>query len=127
MKILIVFASLLFASVGFAEEAVRVDPDILPPLWILDLVMILNDIPTIGPILKTIFEWTAALAVITTALCGAAILSLKTLSAVLPKMGLADKAAELEKKSAKIIYALKYVSLFNAKGKTAGEILAEKK
>lgn len=128
MKLLAVTFILLLASVGMADEAIRIDPDILPPLWILDLVIFLNDIPTVGPILKSVFEWAAALAVVSTALCGAAIVSLKALSPLLLKFGLTDKAAALEKNSAKVIYWLKYISLFNAtKPKTAGQIVAEKK
>jgi hypothetical protein len=120
---------LLFSTLAFADEAVRVDPDILPPIWILDLMMWLNSIPTVGPVLKLIVEWAGALAVISTTLCGAAILSLKALNELLPKFGLADKAKLIDAKSQKVIYWLKYVSLFNAKlpSKTAGQIVAEKK
>jgi hypothetical protein len=114
MKLFITMFVLLLTSVGMADEAVRVDPDILPATWILDLVIMLNDIPTVGPWLKTVFEWAAALAIVSTALCGAAIASLKALNAVAPKLGLEAKAKLIDEKSAKVIYWLKYVSLFNA-------------
>lgn len=120
---------LLFSTLAFGDEAVRVDPDVLPADWILDLVLYLVSIPTVGPALKTAFEWVAALSVITTVLCGAAIVTLKTLSPLLTKLGLDEKAKLIEEKGAKVIYWLKFVSLFNAKAptKTAGQIVADKK
>jgi hypothetical protein len=128
MKLLITMFVLLLSTIAMGDEAVRVDRDLLPPDWMLDVVIYLNSLPGIGPALKTIFEWIAALSVITTRLCATAILTLRTLAPLLRSTGLINAAVLVETHGPKVVYWLKYVSLFNAKkSKTAGEIVAEKK
>lgn len=115
---------LLAATTGIAQDVVDVATT---PSWIIDLTMFLNQLPGVGPYLTLAFDWVGALAVITTAVAGAAVLSLHALGKVLKSRGLDEKADKLEKLANPVLYWLKYASLLNAQKKPEEKVQAAQK
>lgn len=107
MKKLILLVS-LFPMIAFAEE-----PQVPEALgWLLGL---LSGIPSVGPYIMVGAQWAGALVLALTALSGAMMGLAAALELALHKMGYQEKAEKIKGMLDKVIYYLKYLSMFNAK------------
>lgn len=132
MKALLI-SIILFASVlSFAQDAtimpspspmpvvVESAPQVIeaPPEWLVKSLSYIYEIPFVGPYAAKGAQWLGVIVVIITSFTGATLVSLRALTTVLTLSSLvvwADKVYAFE--NSKIIYWLKYFSMFNAQKK----------
>lgn len=109
---------LLLASFGFAQDAAYLNADAVqaPPEWLVNMLQSLHDLPIVGPFMAKAVQWLGVIVTIITSFVGFVWVSIRALSTVLNVAGLlafADKLKAFEQ--GKIMYYLKYFSMFNAK------------
>jgi hypothetical protein len=86
-----------------------------PPVWAQDLLMTAEKLPVVGPILAKVLLWAGIIAGILTTLTGAVLGVVNTLMGVSNASGLTGLAAALANfRNGKVMYWLKFFSLFNA-------------
>lgn len=96
------------ASVSVAEPAA-------PPAWAEKLIVAVSAVPVVGPILSKAVLYAGIVSSSLTAIIAFLLSVMAALGGVLKISGLAELAAKLEAfKSGKIMYYLKYLSMFNA-------------
>ncbi len=87
-----------------------------PPQWAENLLVSVQKLPVIGPIITKIMVWLGIVSAILTSLIAFLLTALSALSGVLNIAGLAQAADKIQLfKNGKIMYWLKYLSMFNAK------------
>jgi len=98
------------------QKAVAVLEPAAPPEWAQELIAAAEKLPVVGPIVSKVLVWVGILAGITTTLVGTLLGIINTLMGVANLSGLASAAAALANfRDGKIMYWLKFFSLFNAK------------
>ena len=122
--ILIFVLASMVSIMCFAEEVVpqstpqmeQVAEPAAPPQWAEDLIMSVEKLPIIGPIVSKILVYLGIVSSILTAFIAFLLTALNSLSVILSLSGLAKFAEKVKLfKDGKIMYWLKYLSLFNAK------------
>lgn len=97
-------------------ETVQVAEPAAPPKWVEQLIMTAQDLPVIGPIVTKAVLYLGIISSILTALIACLLTVLNALSGIASLTGLASFAAKIQVfKNSKIMYWLKYISMFNAK------------
>lgn len=118
--------TLLFSLRAMADGyAVAVDPSVVPPDWLLSLLMTLKPLPYIGPTIIFIAKWSSIIAIITTALAGFLIALSKGLSFVselAPALAWMGKVADFLNK---LIPYLKWASMLNEPKPWAPQVAAK--
>lgn len=98
------------------EPVVVKDVSAAPPQWMQDMIVTIKSLPVIGPVAVKILNWIAVIVSILTALCAFLMVVTKALSGI---SSVAQFGAFGEKiksfQDGKIMYYLKYLSMFNAK------------
>lgn len=129
-KIVTLFWLILVASIyTFAQNAAVIpapvlpvipplDPIMVPPDWLQSAILLIKNIPAVGPILVKIGQYAGVLATVLTSLSVAVIGILKSLQVVLNIAKAPELAAKIEAfEKGKILYWLKYLSMLNAEKK----------
>lgn len=135
MKILIMFL-ICFGSFAIAQDAATIPAEVIaapvdpsfvssvspaietPPQWLVEALKLVYGLPTIGPILAKVMQWAGVLAVILTSLVAFLLGIVAILKPVANWAGLKNFAILLDEfKNSKIMYYLKYLSMFNAQKK----------
>lgn len=94
------------------------DEALVPPNWLQDMVIAIKKLPVIGPVLTVALQWLGVIATILTALVAFLLVSIRALTTVLTSMKLVEIANKLVAfQDGKIMYWLKYLSVFNAQKK----------
>lgn len=102
--------------VGTPMPAVAVAEPAAPPAWAQQLIVTVEKLPVVGPIVAKLLLWTGIVASCLTALVACILTILNTLMGVLNLAGVVNVAAALAKfRDGKIMYYLKFFSMFNAK------------
>lgn len=114
LRIILVLAICLLPSVAFAQA---VDPTIVPPEWLIQVMVIVKKIPYIGPFVLEACKWAGVIASLMTALSVCAIAILKMPEIVAKKAGANELADKIKVISDKVLYVLKYLSMFNVQKK----------
>lgn len=87
-----------------------------PPAFVQDLVVAIKSLPVLGPIAVKVLNWLTVFFTIISGLCAFLLVVLKSLSGVANIASLAGFAEKIQAfQDSKIIYWLKYFSIFNAK------------
>ena len=95
-----------------------------PPVWAQQLLVAAEKLPVVGPIVSKVIFYGGMLASILTLLAGSFMALLKILSVVSSLSGLAAFAQKVQSfQDGKIMYYLKYLSMFNAKRPYPGEVI----
>lgn len=98
-----------------SEEPKAIEP---PPEWLKTTIESVYSLPIVGPYAAKGVQWLGVFAVILTSLTGAAIVSIRALMTVLNFAGLVSAVAFLTKfENGKVMYWLRYFSMFNAQKK----------
>lgn len=118
------FSLLLVCVVAFGQEAAQVVQEAavaqpVPvqevPEWLDKVLAILQGIPVLGPIVTEILKYLGVFAVITTSLTAFLMTALRALVSVFNLAKLVDLAVKVKAfEDSKVMYYLKYFSLFNA-------------
>jgi len=109
---LFVFSILTFAAVALAQDVVA------PPEgfeWVSMVMQFLLNIPHVGPVLVKAIEIIAAVSIVMTSLSAGLIMFVKLSAGAAKLVGAHDAAEKIVAKSEKVLYWLKYLSMFNAK------------
>lgn len=102
-----------------AEISPVLDPTFVPPEWLQKAVLIVKELPLVGPIVVEILKYLGVLAAILTALTACALAILKSLKLVLKLVKLDSYIAKIEAiENSKVLYYLKFLSNFNAQKKS---------
>lgn len=126
MRISIVFCITFAAALALGQEAAELVPALVPvdptlneiPQWLMQLIMMGDQIPVVGPYIVKGMQWLGLIASVTTTVCACLITILKLIEGVANVANLkpvADKLQEFQ--NGRIMYYLKFVSLFNARSK----------
>jgi len=139
MKLSILFLLVFFLSFGLLPESLAQDaasavaapvvpvveaapvveaPKVLeqPPEWLVKTLEHIYAIPVVGPVVAKAVQWLGVIAVILSSLVAFLMVSVRALIPVLNYARLASFAMALQKfEASKVMYYLKYFSLFNAK------------
>jgi|GEM_PF-5277134 len=94
------------------------DDVLMPPAWLATALKTIESMPIIGPVAVEVFKWLGVIASIATALVTFLVAVIRALSVVLSAarmLALANMIAAFE--SSKIMYWLKFFSIYNAKEK----------
>lgn len=98
-----------------ASPVVVKDDSAAPPTWMQDVLVSIKKLPMIGPIVVKALNWVGVLCSILTALAAFLMVALKALSSVMNLAQATDLAAKVQGfQDGKIMYYLKYLSMFNA-------------
>lgn len=109
-------------------EVVQVAEPAAPPKWAEQLIVTAQDLPVIGPIVSKALVYLGIVSSIVTAVIACLLTILNALSGIANLAGLANFANKLQVfKDGKIMYWLKYISLFNAKKNVPAQPTEEKK
>lgn len=128
MKILIMLSFLIFAGPVLANEpapevvqgpaiaeTVPVAPPAAPPKWAEQLIVQLEAMPVVGPVVTKIVVWLGIISAILTSFIAFLLTALNLLKGVLNIAGLVQLVDKIEEfKNGKIMYWLKYLSMFNS-------------
>ena len=91
------------------------DESLVPPTWLQDVIVAVKGFPVVGPYLVMLLQWLGVLSAILTALCAFLLISVKAVNNVLNLMKLTEFAAKIAAfEKGKVMYWLKYLSMFNA-------------
>jgi hypothetical protein len=121
-SLLFAFLAMTVLSCSFAMAAdpapagsVVIAEPAAPPAWAEKLIVSLSAVPVVGPILSKALLYAGIVSSSLTAIIAFLLSSIAALGGVLKISGLAEFAAKLEAfKNGKIMYYLKYLSMFNA-------------
>lgn len=115
---------LLVCVVAFGQEAAQVVQEAVAvqpapvqevPAWLDKIISILQGIPVIGPVVTEILKYLGVFAVITTSLTAFLMTALRALVSVFNLAKLVELASKVKAfEDSKVMYYLKYLSLFNA-------------
>lgn len=106
------------------EPKVSVSRPAAPPSWAQELIVLVEKIPVVGPILAKIILYLGILSSILTTVVGALLGVLNTTMAVLNFFERPDVASLVARiRDGKIMYWLRFFSLFNAKKRVKVETL----
>lgn len=108
---------LLVGTIALAQDSSYLNADVveLPPEWLVNLLQMLNGLPVVGPYLTVAVQWLGVIVTVLTSFTAAMLVSVRAISSILNVAGLvsfADKLKAFEK--GKILYWMKYFSMFNA-------------
>jgi len=94
------------------------DEILVPPTWVQDALIMVKSLPVVGPIVTQVLQWTGVVVTILTAFVAFLLTSIRALSTVMTLAGLAIASQKIESfRDSKIMYWLKYFSMFNAEKK----------
>ncbi len=105
-------------SVAISQEIpkVQVAEPAAPPKWAEDVIVQAEKLPVVGPIVSKVLLYSGILSAILTSLIAFLLTSLYAVSKISQLAGANDLAAKVEEfKNGKVMYWLKYLSMFNAK------------
>lgn len=104
------------AEIQKAPSPVMVkDESAAPPEWVQNMMVTIKALPVIGPVAVKVLNWIAVVVSIMSALTAFLLIATKALSSVLNIAQLTDLAGKIQSfQSGKIMYYLKYASMFNA-------------
>ena len=103
------------ATVNVPADQVVSDPVLVPPSWLQTVVVGVKNLPYVGPVVIKVLMWAGVAASILTALCAFLLLLINTLAPLSKSAGLTNLAAKIQAfENSKVMYYLKYASLFNA-------------
>lgn len=108
---------MFFAALGMAQDAAYLDATAVetPPEWLVSLLQLLHGMPVVGPYIAKGVQWLGVIVTIITSFTAAIWVSIRALSTVLSVAGLLAFAEKLKAfENGKIMYYLKYFSMFNA-------------
>jgi hypothetical protein len=101
---------------GVSLPAVAVAEPSAPPQWAQDIIVVAEKLPLVGPIVAKVMLWAGILSGILTTLVGAVLGILQLLLGVFNLTGLVNAAAWIAAfRDGKVMYWLKFFSMFNAK------------
>lgn len=117
------------APVTAPIETVQVAEPAAPPKWAEQLIVTSQELPVIGPIVTKGLLYLGMVSSILTALIACLLTVLNALSGIASLTGLANFAAKVQIfKNGKVMYWLKYISMFNAKkNATPNAVVEEQK
>jgi hypothetical protein len=102
-------------ALSLADPVVVKDTSAAPPVWMQDVLVSIKKLPMVGPIVVKVLNWLGVLCSVLTALAAFLMVVLKALSSVLSLAQLTDLSAKVQAfQDGKILYWLKYLSMFNA-------------
>lgn len=145
-SIIFIFAVLLAIELAFAQSpsppkliipapaaavlptvtspTVQVAESAAPPEWVQKLIVTSQGLPVVGPIVTKVILYGGMLASILTLVAGTLMALLKILSGISSLSGLIAFANKVEAfQNGKVMYWLKYLSMFNAKKPYPGEVI----
>lgn len=94
------------------------DEILVPPTWVQDTLIMVKNLPVVGPIITKLLQWVGVAVTILTALVAFLLTSIRALSTVMTFAGLAIASKKVKDfETSKIMYWLKYFSMFNAEKK----------
>lgn len=103
-------------SLAAAPVSVSVAAPAAPPKWAEDLMVTAEKMPVVGPLVSKALLYLGILSSLLTALIAFLLAGLSTLSGAFSWAGFATSAAKIDAfQNGKIVYWLKYFSMFNAK------------
>jgi hypothetical protein len=109
-------------------ETVQVAEPAAPPKWAEQLIVTAQELPVIGPIITKALLYLGIVSSILTALIACLLTMLNAISGIASLTGLAKYADKIQMfKNGKIMYWLKYLSMFNAKKNVPAQPTEEKK
>jgi hypothetical protein len=98
-----------------ADPVVVKDTSAAPPIWMQDVLVSIKKLPMVGPLVVKVLNWLGVLCSILTALAAFVMVVLKALTGVLNVAQLTELSAKVQAfQDGKILYWLKYLSMFNA-------------
>lgn len=107
----------LLALAPVAALAADVPAEVVPPDWLVAVLMFLQSIPAVGGIIAKVVMWAGVLSSVMTAVSLGVQGILMGLSAIAGFAGLAGVAEQIKALSEKVLPWLKYFSMFNVQKK----------
>ena len=97
------------------QPVVIQDVDMAPPTWMQNAFVTIKALPIVGPIVTKALQWLAVITSILTALCACVLLVLKSVAGIAAFSQLTELSDTITKfQNGKVMYWLRYASLFNA-------------
>lgn len=104
---------------------VQVPEPAAPPEWAIELMSTAQELPVVGPYVSKALLYLGIISAILTSLIAFLLTSIRALTGILNVAGLVNLAAKLELfRDSKIMYWLKFLSMFNAKKPETKQMVA---